>query len=679
MLLVISTHADLGLLRGGFVGVDVFFVVSGFLITGLLLAEARATGSVSLIDFYARRARRILPAAALTLLATDVAVFFMLNFLRARDAVQDSLYAAVFGANFRFAGRATDYFAQTDPPSPFLHYWSLAVEEQFYLVWPAVLSVVLFGVAFTRRRRQTSLRNRRLLFTVVVLAGISLGWSVQMTAAAPLAAYFSPFTRAWELGIGAALAVGGASAFVKAPGLIRLVMGWAGLLAIASAAVLFSENTPFPGLFALVPTIGTALVIAAGIGDQNSRVAVGRLLALRPMCFLGDRSYAIYLWHWPLLILVPQYVGHGISPAARLALVAVALLLSCVSYALVENPIRRKTHGRRAAVLVFAGSLVAVVATATVSLAAIQRQQERLGRVASSAPTPALSSSLRGYPTGTGPQWALPEVVTAVRAARRGDPLPSGLTPPVHKLRAIPPEYALPKACMSRNASSSSTSRLCRLGEPTSRKLIVLIGDSHAWMWLPALLEMAWRDDWAVVPLIRTGCMPNRWVTNEGPEGCRSWYRWATSRVRRLHPQVTLVGGSIGEEQTPAVSAATDGVIALATALKPVGRVIVIGDPEGLSTSPVDCLLASNASMSTCTTTWPPVALQGYDRVAARARQIDVGFIATRGFLCFDRLCPAVIGHTIAYSDSSHITAVYAGQVADAFRAGFRRALLARR
>src|SRR5438093_3824673 len=147
VLLVVLAHAGVGLLPGGFVGVDVFFVLSGFLITGLLLAEARAKGSISLIDFYVRRARRILPAAALTLLATDLAAFFLLNFLRARDAVHDSLYAAGFAANFRFAARGMDYFAQTNPPSPLLHYWSLAVEEQFYLVWPALLSLVLCVVA----------------------------------------------------------------------------------------------------------------------------------------------------------------------------------------------------------------------------------------------------------------------------------------------------------------------------------------------------------------------------------------------------------------------------------------------------------------------------------------------------------------------------------------------------
>ena len=234
VLLVVLGHAGVRFLHGGFVGVDVFFVLSGFLITGILLAEAREQGSISLVNFYARRARRILPAAALTLVVTELVAAFLLNFVRAREVVWDSLFSAAFAANFRFAERGTDYFAQAQPPSPLLHFWSLGVEEQFYLVWPALLSIVLFASARSRRRRGLGRwQHGRLLFVVVVLAGASLWWSVRLTGDLPAAAYFSPFTRAWELGLGAALAVA-ASALVRVPPVCRLVMGWAGLLAIAA-------------------------------------------------------------------------------------------------------------------------------------------------------------------------------------------------------------------------------------------------------------------------------------------------------------------------------------------------------------------------------------------------------------------------------------------------------------
>ena len=669
VLLVVLAHAGVGFLPGGFVGVDVFFVLSGFLITGLLLAEVRATGSVSLIYFYVRRAGRILPAAALTLVATDVAAFILLNFLRAREVVHDSLYTAAFAANFRFAARGVDYFAQAEPPSPLLHYWSLAVEEQFYLVWPALLSIVTFGLALTRRRAGRR-PDRPLLLVVVLLSSISLGWSMHLTATLPAGAYFSPLTRAWELGLGAALAVG-ASTLVRVPPVSRLVMGWTGLLAIAAAAVLFSARTPFPGFAALLPTFGAALAIAAGIGDRHSRLAVARLLALRPLCIVGDRSYAFYLWHWPMLILADQYVGYELSVTVKLALLVGAFLLSCVSYALVENPIRRRTRSRRAAGVVLGVSTAAVLGAAALSLSAIASEERRFNAPAASASLVASPVALVSYRTPAGSEQALPDVVAAVEAARRGDPIPSGLDPPIGKLRRISPEYVLPNGCMSRGESSKSTSKVCRVGDTTSHKMIVLVGDSHALMWLPAVLEMAWRDGWVVVPLLRTGCMPNRWVTNEGPATCRAWYRWALREDRLLHPRLTLIGGSIGERPSATVEAAADGTIAMASALKSYGAVVVIGDPEGLSEDPTDCVLSSHASMTTCTTRWPPATLLPYNRVAATTKHLGIGFIATRGFFCFERQCPTVIGRTVAYWDNSHITAAYAVQIADPFRTAF--------
>jgi hypothetical protein len=451
-------------------------------------------------------------------------------------------------------------------------------------------------------------------------------------------------------------------------------MGWAGLLAIALAALSFSERTPFPGTSALLPTVGAALAIAAGIGSRPSSWGVGRLLALRPMRFVGDRSYAFYLWHWPVLILAGQYVGYELSVPVKLALLAAAFLLSCVSYALVENPIRR-TRGRAAGGVVFGVSIAAVIGTAVLSLAAITREQQRFDAPVASAavvtPMPALASRMSTRVTG-----ALPEVVAAVQAARRGEPIPSGLSPPISGLQTVPPRYALPPDCISLGRSSSSTSRVCRLGQVTSQKLIVLIGDSHAMMWLPAVLEMAWRDGWAVVPLLRTGCLPQWWKNDNSPtRSCRTWLDWATRQIGSLRPRVTLIGGFTAETRDRPARAATDAIIAKATTLKAGGTVVVIGDPEGLSENPIDSVLARHASMRTITTTWPASALRPYNRIAAQARKLGIGFLATRGFLCFQRRCPAVIGHTIAYRDNNHITAAYAAQVADAFRKAFLRAV----
>ena len=681
VLLVALGHAGMGFLQGGFVGVDVFFVLSGFLITGILLAEARENGSISLVAFYVRRARRILPAAALTLLATDLAAYFLLNFLRAREAVWDSLFAATFAANFRFAQEGTDYFAQAQPPSPLLHFWSLGVEEQFYLVWPALLSVVLFGAAVTRRRRAVGKwQRRRLLLVVTLIACASLGWSVHLTAELPVAAYFSPFTRAWELALGAVLALA-VPTLVRVPPRWRLVMGWSGLLVIAAAAVLFSSGTPFPGYAALLPTVGTALVICAGMSDCGPELAVGRLLELAPMRFVGDRSYAFYLWHWPVLIIAGQYAGYELSVAVKLLLLLGAFVVSIVSYAFFENPIRRAKWSVARTGVVFATSTAVVLVAAGLSLGAIDRKEARFNSSVAPEPIVATDLSLANYTsarrTDSNPGPALPEVVAAVRAARAGARIPSGLTPPIGQLRNESQPYSLPRGCVPIANSSQSSSRICRVGKTTSSRSIVVIGDSHAQMWMPPILRMAEREGWVVIPLLRPGCTPDTWIANRGLAACRPWYRWATQQARLLRPDVTLIGGAVGGSRGAAAGAAENGMVSMARAIKPASRnVVVMGDPEGLARSPIDCLLSRRASMARCTATWPPAMLEPYDLIAARAEELGVGFLDTRGWFCFEYQCPAVIGRTIAYKDYHHITAAYSLRLAGTFRAAFRRVAL---
>jgi len=270
---------------------------------------------------------------------------------------------------------------------------------------------------------------------------------------------------------------------------------------------------------------------------------------------------------------------------------------------------------------------------------------------------------------------ALPAVVAAVEAVRHGAPIPSRLEPPIARIRVVPRRFRIPNPCIAHDSSPRTTSKVCRVGRVGSRRLLVLIGDSHAFMWLPSVLTMARQDGWAVVPLLRLGCTPGKWITQEGPDACRAWYRWALDRIRRLHPQVTLLGGSIGEEPSPYARAATEGVIQTARTLKALGRVVVIGDPEGLATDPVACLRARNASMARCSTTWPAASLEAYDTVAKATKQLGIGFLATRGFVCFERVCPPVVGHTIVWVDNNHLTGLYAAAVAGAFRLGFVRAL----
>jgi hypothetical protein len=276
-----------------------------------------------------------------------------------------------------------------------------------------------------------------------------------------------------------------------------------------------------------------------------------------------------------------------------------------------------------------------------------------------------------GTPANTA---ALPGVVRAVEAARRGARIPTDLTPPLATIRMFPRRYRIPPACIAHDASSKTESKICRVGSPSSQQLLVLFGDSHAFMWLPAVLQMARHDGWAVVPLIRFGCTPGLWITHAGPDVCRAWYRWAFAQIRRLHPDVTLVGGSIGERPSFETRAATTGLVAAAQTLRHLGPLVVIGDPEGPAADPRGCVFGAHSSMATCMTTWPAASLLAYDTVRRAMGRLHVGFIPTRGFVCYQRQCPAVVGHTIVWMDNSHLTGVYSAELADPFRAAFLRA-----
>jgi len=708
VLLVALGHAGVGFLKGGYVGVDVFFVLSGFLITGLLLSAAAKNGSVSLTDFYARRARRILPAAALTLVVTTAAAYWMLNVVRAKQVVWDSLAASVFAANIHFARQGTDYFSQEEPPSPDEHFWSLAVEEQFYLVWPAALSFVLFGLILHRRRRHLRTVDptavRRLLLVIVAAAIASLVWSIYYTDRNPTDAYFSAFTRAWELAIGAALAVAtsrfiGASATSKAVRFARAMrapMGWIGLIAIGCAAVAFSSTTPFPGSAALLPTVGTALVIAAGIGAQKPRFAPGRYLALAPMRYIGDRSYTLYLWHWPVLILAAEYIGHDLPIWQNLLLLTGAFGLSIVTYALYENPIRRARLSAPASAMLFPVSVAAVVVVSAFCLQGIYDTSLRLETsptvqslrfVSSANAEKSQDADSNGAVAASNAGRPLPSVVSSVRAARRNAAIPSGLTPPVTRLEDRENLYLFPAGC-SDSSDSESTSKICRLGDEPSSRSIAVIGDSHAQMWMPAILATAEKDGWAVLPIVKSACTPNTTWTSTADFGidgthldagvrvCRAWYTWALQQLRRLRPDVTLIAGVSGGASGDQGEAIKRGFISLATTAKSFSKdVVVVQDPEGVAEQPVDCLLRRRATLATCTTTWSEDRFYANDDLAALSQIRGFRFLKTRGWFCFQSQCPMVVGQTIVYRDTGHLTKAYALELAGPFRAAFKRAV----
>jgi Acyltransferase family/SGNH domain (fused to AT3 domains) len=387
---------------------------------------------------------------------------------------------------------------------------------------------VLFDSAAVVGRRLRPSTQLRLLLVFVALAGFaSLVWSVYRTASLPPVAYFSPVTRAWELALGGGLAVA-ATTLARVHRGWKVAAGWAGLLAIAASAVTFSSETPFQGYSALLPTIGAALVIFAGMTEAHSRGAVARLLDRAPMRYVGDRSYAFYLWHWPVLILAQQYLEYEPPVAVNLALLLGAFGLSIASYALVENPMRRMTWTPARTGVAFGMASVAVIATTTLSIGVLQAREQRFRLAAAPEPPFPVAQPIanrtprhRARPSAEGAR-ALPAVVAAVEAARRGARIPSRLTPPIGELVNERLPYSLPPGCVPVARSNETSSKICPLGRTGSSRSIVVIGDSHAQMWLPAVLSVARHDAWVVLPILRPGCLPGQWLATSV---CNAWYR----------------------------------------------------------------------------------------------------------------------------------------------------------
>ena len=674
VLLVALNHAGVPFLSGGYVGVDVFFVLSGYFITGLLLREGfggeDGLGRISLRRFYARRARRILPAACLTLLATSLAVYVLYAALRydfpaTKPALEDALSASLFFANFHFIAIANNYFAQATMtlPSPFQHFWSLSVEEQFYVVWPSALAVIFWvcrrGVAAAdadherRRRIATALIGT----LIAVVCAVSFVWSVRETASDMQAAYYFTPVRVWEFGVGAALALLAArpAALTRVP---RAALGWIGLTMIVAAATLYSASTRFPGAAALLPDAGAALIILAGMAP--ARRGVGRSLALRPLTYVGNRSYAFYLWHYPVLVLVWQAAGHRLPVLINLALLGGALILSALTYTCYENPLRfaRWLRGWRTALMVPVTTGAAVLA-ALIPIMAFESTLAQDAFASQNADVMALRPAQgQPDPTNLWDSTPIPQVVSAAAAARRGAPLPRNIVPSLQELEQENQHisYDTPHGCTP-GFGPGVTARICRLGDPSAKRVVVVLGDSHAGSWMPAVEAAGRRQGFAVVPLDKPGCLLTDLHTNRSGWPCQNWYRWALHGDRRLHPTATIVSFQLSAQMQDRPGQTTG---LLGSVLRQVTRGVLIADPPGQTQQPPQCLSRPGSNSSTCSSRVPATYVPLMHQITAMATQSHHPVIPTLQWFCDRGVCPMVIDHTLTTRDMSHFTLEFA-------------------
>ena len=325
---VLLYHLWPGLLPGGYVGVDVFFVVSGFLITGQLFHEMRTTGRVGLLSFYARRIRRLLPAAFVVLACTLVVLVLVVPRVVWRENLVQIRAASAYLINWQLAHDRADYLAADSSPTVVQHYWSLAVEEQFYLVWPLLLVLAL---VIGTRRLHVGLRAG-LVTVLAVTTAVSFAFAVVTT---PAFGFFATQSRAWEFALGGLVAL--APAVRWAPSAGRL-LGWAGVGLVLSACLVLSDETSFPGWATLLPTIGCALVLASG--TSTGRGSVAHASDAGPVAWLGDHSYAIYLWHWPPIVVLPWVLHGPLVDSTKLGILAATLVLAWLTKRYVEDPVR---------------------------------------------------------------------------------------------------------------------------------------------------------------------------------------------------------------------------------------------------------------------------------------------------------------------------------------------------
>ena len=687
--LVVLFHAGLlsksaTQITGGFIGVDLFFVVSGFLITGLLIRERERTGRISMSRFYARRVRRILPAAMVVLLVTFVAANSLITLVDRPSVMQDGASAALSIANIRFS-MTTDYFNPVSY-SPFLHYWSLGVEEQFYLVWPALMAIVAW---------KAPRLGAGVALTIVVVA--SFVASLAITTSSTSTAFYMLPTRAWQLGAGGLVAVGVGS-FDRLPRAIQAVAGqllafagWGALAALITAAIVIdSVSTSYPGLAAIVPTIAGVLLIASG----QERTGPGVLLRLAPVRFLGKISYSLYLWHWPILILGGIWlVGplDTMSTPQALVLAALAVPVAAVSWLLVEEPFRRGRIPLPRPSRVVGVGLAAMLAVAVVGSSFYFGAQSALGAiggVAEADPTPTAEVATP-RPTAT----PIPTVRVSPPPNETPTPVP-GMTPALTPTPEppAPTSFAITSAikpalgkvatdyeqpwhdnCLGwKGATSPNTSSKCIYGDPSGTYTVAFVGDSHASALFPGVNAVANAHGWKLIPYLKIDCSfldlndleyfgPPRVAYPE----CMTWNRAVVSKLQKNPPDLVIISGSrwIFTASNINVTTQTNALTAMINKIPKSSKVVIIQDPPlPTSQSVPECLSSYLNDYRRCAYT----RTVGFGPSMGQREQNAAKATGAGLIVLTDQICPGtgdcavVINNIIVWRDQHHLTATFA-------------------
>lgn len=644
VLLVLLFHFWPHRIPGGYVGVDVFFVISGFLITAHLVRDVQTSGSVRLGTFWARRIRRLLPASLLVLVATAAAVFVWVPQLYWPQILREIAAATLYVENWQLAHDAVDYLAAENVQSPVQHYWSLSVEEQFYLVWP--LLIVTAVVLARRLGRADPVRAIRVTLAVLVL--VSFAYSVYQTSANSAAAYFVTPTRAWEFGAGALLAT--LPGFGRSAGdRTRAAVSWLGLLLIGVAAFALSGGTPFPGYAAALPVVGTLCAIWAGAPDLRWSPSVGMRLA--PVQRLGDWSYSVYLWHWPPIVIFALATGDVMRWPVKLAVIGGVIVLAALTKRLVEDPVRFRAFagGRRlwpqyAAAAVSMAMVMSVVVVGDRQLEQSNQATESRFEQLLAVGAPCLGADAR---------------FSAARCPE--GPLGGEMFP---EMSMLTKDTGSAYRCYDQQPGAQLTS--CRIGSqrPDATR-VALVGDSHAAMLIPAIEGHLEARNWAVDTYVARGCIWARVDTADQADPC---YARRHAMMQRLGSDprydLVIVSGRRNADRRTADGQIRRYLEAWQPVLERGTSIVVVVDNPRLGEDDLGCLVddAANGGDPARCAVDRKVGLGTRDALEEAARRTDgrVRAVDLTDLFCTETLCPLVIGNVIVYRDAHHITASYA-------------------
>ncbi|GAB3587506.1 acyltransferase family protein [Calidifontibacter terrae] len=671
VLMVLLAHGRVPGFSGGFAGVDVFFVISGFLITGLLVREAERDGRISYVDFWARRAKRLLPASSLVLVATILLSWLAVPAALWNTVSKDIIASALYVVNWRFADQSVDYFAHTNT-SPVQHFWSLAVEEQYYVVWPLLLGLLLF----IARRAQLKIRAVMAVGLALILLP-SFIWALVYTNSEPAKSYFVTTTRLWELAAGALVAV-------AAHLWIRLSRQAAAVAAIAGAlglllTVPLSKADGWPGVSTLLPVLATVLVIVAGFTLREG--IVHRVLASAPMVWIGGLSYGIYLWHFPLITIADLHWGELAWPLA-LAIALGSVVPAFLTQRLLENPVRFAGALKRAPWLaigvgavctllgVSAGGALAAAGNGEVKQAAsadVRGVGDAIGKTGVTTP------AKPGQKAPPNPLLLPPDPAKIDLAIKSitPDPLRAAQDVPKHSC-LIQIEVTIPKKCVG--------------GDPNGSRTLALVGDSKADMWADAVSKYAADHHLKLEIYTKASCpLTTEPIYRTASAGhnyrqCTTWVSTMLQKLTQQRPVAVVTSGyaahAIAANGSADTGLMTKGYVDAWTRLKQSGiPVIAIADVPDTTGNDTSVCVSGHRGNANQACAYEKNGGSGSASLQQAAQQVGSQFVTVNDWVCpTDKTCPVVVGNVLVFRDDKHLTQAFVTSLYPVFEARMERA-----